>query len=184
MSARQGPGGAGACNRSNLGRVCSTGACTAPMLPRALESSLMKLIRSAVTLTAALVTLAATALTQAADAQAPAATNDHRAVLREKLKNMTPAERQAARQAARERQQKAAAEARKLTPEERQAVREKRRKALEDRKDLAPEQRAVVVKERRAKLEQRRDELQQKQRAGSLSKQESRQLDQLERRLK
>lgn len=126
----------------------------------------------------------ATAALRAADETPAAANQEKRAELRERLRNMTPAERQAARDQFRKRQQKAAEQARKLTSEERKAIQAKRRKAIEERPGQTPEQREAVAKERRAKLQQRLEELRKKNEAGTLSQQEKRQLEHLEQRLK
>jgi len=124
-----------------------------------------------------MILLAAGVLSFAA-AIAPGAADDPPAVpvparparedLREKLKNMTPEERRAAIAKWREQHPEAAAQAGDL------------RKRRQELKTLSPEERAAKLKERQAAVAAKLTELRKKKADGSITTQESQQLNRLE----
>jgi hypothetical protein len=122
---------------------------------------------------AALLSCGATLSLRAADSAASTAESQpSREELREKLKKMTPEERQAALKEWREKHPEAAARIRDA------------RKARQASQDLTPEQREARVKERRATAEAKVAELNKKKAAGTITSQETQQLDRMERILK
>lgn len=124
-------------------------------------------------ITAALLSCGAALALRAADT--PASTTESpssRDELREKLKKMTPEERQAALKEWREKHPEAAA---KIRDE---------RKARQASQDLTPEQREARMKERRAAAEARVADLNKKKAAGTITPQETQQLERMEKALK
>jgi hypothetical protein len=118
---------------------------------------------------AAFIALGATHATRAADDTESKDAQADRQQLREKLKNMTPEERQAAIKKWREEHPQAAGR------------REELRKQREAAKNLTPEQREAKGKEMRAEMEKRLAELKKKQADGTLTDQEKQRLGRMER---
>ena len=121
---------------------------------------------------AAFIMLPAAMTTRAADENQAKDPKSQRQELREKLKNMTPEERQAALKKWREEHPEAT------------APREQLRKPTAEGTKLTAEQRQARRKEMRAALEKRQAELKKKQADGTITEQEKIRLERLEQTLK
>lgn len=118
---------------------------------------------------AAFIVLGSDRAVRAADVTDGPDVQTSRQQLREKLKDMTPEERQTAIRKWREEHPGAG------------ALREKLRKRREQVKNLTPEQRKTRRKEVRAQMEKRLDKLKEKQADGTLNDREKQRLERLER---